>query len=93
MAQTVQLDLSSAPPMMPEPEPIGPGSLFRTSHGTFYLLLALKVTGGYGERAECLHFSQDGGLIGHKQFDAGYLQSLAYVGRVPAILNVEWFAP
>lgn len=89
----MNLDMSCAPPSLPEPEPIGPGSLFRTSHGTFYLLLAIKPTGGYGERAECLHFSAAGTLIGHKQFGAGYLQGLTLVGRVPSILNVEWLTP
>jgi hypothetical protein len=86
----MRLNLADAPPGRDAPEPPGPGSLFRTTHGTFYLLIALIPTGGSGMRAHCVHFDKDGQPTGVKLFGASYLENLARVGDVPDLLTVEW---
>ena len=86
----MKLNLVDTPPDIEAPPPAGPGTLYRTSHGTFYLLAALVPATGCGDRAHCVHFSPDGTPTGVKIFGAAYLERLVRVGSVPDMLTVEW---
>jgi hypothetical protein len=86
----MRLDLAELPEgMEPPPEP-GPGTLYRTTHGTFHMLIAVTGGPGYGERAHVIKFDRDGNPTGVQTYGATYLSKLARVGQCPELLNVEW---